>query len=140
MAIAAIRISGMVKVKQPIAETLERLRLRRKYVCVIVDEKSEQAGMIKKVKDFIAYGPIAEATLAKLIAARGKKIDKAKIDKPEVIAKDILAGKKLKDIGLKPFFRLHPPRGGLKSSKLHYPKGVLGNNKDAINKLIEKML
>ena len=48
--------------------------------------------------------------------------------------------KKLKEIGLKPFFRLHPPRGGLKSSKKQFPRGVLGNHKQEINKLIEKML
>lgn len=139
--IAVIRISGIIKIKQPITETLNRLRLRKKYVCVLVDEKSDQAGMIKKVKDFVAYGPINEATLTKIIAARGKRINKAKIDKPESLAKEILAGKKLKkDLGLKPFFRLHPPRGGLKSSKLHYPKGVLGDNKDDINKLIARML
>lgn len=35
---------------------------------------------------------------------------------------------------------LHPPRGGFKkSTKLEYPKGILGKNKD-INKLIERML
>jgi hypothetical protein len=40
---------------------------------------------------------------------------------------------------LKGFFRLHPPRKGIKS-KLQYPKGVLGDNKESINKLIERML
>ena len=40
---------------------------------------------------------------------------------------------------LKGFFRLHPPRKGI-NSKLQYPKGVLGDNKKDINKLIERML
>ena len=51
----------------------------------------------------------------------------------------MIAGKKPEEIGIKPFFRLHPARGGIKS-KLHYPKGVLGNHKENINKLIERML
>ena len=42
-------------------------------------------------------------------------------------------------LDLKPFFRLHPPRGGIKS-KIHFPKGVLGNNKEKINDLVERML
>ena len=117
--IAVIRISGMVKVKKPIAETLDRLKLKRKYACVLVDEKDENImGMVKKVKDFIAYGPIDKDTEKKLIEARGKK--------------DV-------EGNLKPFFRLHPPRKGI-NSKLPYPKGVLGNNKEDINKLIERML
>jgi len=47
-------------------------------------------------------------------------------------------GKKV-DGELKPFFRLHPPRGGLKNSKEPFPKGVLGYNKE-INELVERML
>jgi len=119
MTIAIIRISGMVNVRAPIAETLDRLKLRRKYVCVLIDEKNpELMGMVRKVKDFIAFGPISKEMEKKLIEARGKK--------------DV-------EGNLKPFFRLHPPRKGI-NSKLQYPKGVLGNNKDGINKLIERML
>ena len=55
------------------------------------------------------------------------------------MAKDILAGKKPEDLGLKPFFGLHPARGGI-DSKYHYPKGVLGDHGENINKLIMKML
>ncbi len=117
--LAVIRISGQVNLKRPIVQTLDRLRLRRKYACVLVDDKNlELMGMIKKVKDFVAYGPISKDMEKKLIEARGKK--------------DV-------EGNLKPFFRLHPPRKGI-NSKLSYPKGVLGNNKEAINKLIERML
>ncbi|KKL95423.1 hypothetical protein LCGC14_1854700, partial [marine sediment metagenome] len=42
-------------------------------------------------------------------------------------------------LNLKPFFRLHPPRKGIKS-KLHFPKGVLGDNKEKINDLVLRML
>ena len=46
--------------------------------------------------------------------------------------------KTLDGSGIKPFFRLHPPRGGI-NTKYHFPKGVLGENKE-INKLILRML
>lgn len=118
--IAIIRIHGRVNVKKEIEETLYRLRLRRKYACVVLKNPSaEQMGMIKKVSDFVAYGEIDETTHKKLIEKRGKKV------KGEI----------------KPFFRLHPPRGGIDSRKHSgINKGVLGNNKEKINELIMRML
>ena len=50
-----------------------------------------------------------------------------------------MKGKKYDELGIKPFFRLHPPRGGIRS-KVHYPEGVLGNHKEKINELVERML
>lgn len=139
--IAIIRIRGQVKLRENIKETLSRLRLRKKYVCVLIDEKDKvKLGMLKRVKDNVAFGEIDKGTLIRLIEKRGKRIDKKPIKEPEKVAEEILKGKKLKELGLKPFFRLHPPRGGLKSSKKQFPRGVLGNHKQEINKLIEKML
>ena len=139
--LAVIRISGLVKIKRTVAETLDRLRLGRKYACVLVKEDSEKAATVSSVKDFVAYGEIDETTLIKLVKARGKKVDKSEISDAEgsSIAEDLLSGKKAEELGIKPFFRLHPPRGGINSKAL-YPKGVLGNNKADINKLIERML
>lgn len=119
--IAVIRIKGIVGIRKEIAETLDRLRLRRKYACVVFEKPSEvQLGMIKKVQDFVAFGEISDDVYKKLIEARGKKDSEGK---------------------LKPFFRLHPPRGGAKTQR-HYgiEKGILGNNKKDINKLIGRML
>ena len=67
--------------------------------------------------------------------AAGKKIDAKKI------IEELEKGKKYEEVNVKPFFRLHPPRKGIESKK-HFGvgKGVLGNHKDKINKLIERML
>ena len=137
--IVIIRISGMVKIRFYSAETLHRLRLRRKYSCVLSNPNDNSAmGALDKVKFFVAYGDISKETLVKLLTARGQKIDKKEFNAEEV-AEQLINGKKLKELGFKPFFRLHPPRKGI-NSKLQYPKGVLGNNKEDINKLIERML
>lgn len=137
--IAIIRISGKVKLRKEIEETMFRLRLRRKYACILINEKNkEQVGMLKKVKDYVAYGEIDKSILTRLIEKRAKSEKKGKVD-AEKIAAELEKGKKLQELGIKPFFRLHPPRGGIKSKK-QFPKGVLGNNKQEINKLIEKML
>ena len=112
--IAVIRVTGDVNLSERIRETFNRLKLRRKYSCIVLKPTKEQEGMIKKVRDFVAFGEINENTLKKLVEKRGKKSN------PN-------------------FFRLHPPRGGIKS-KFHFPRGVLGNHKDKINDLIERML
>jgi len=95
-------------------------------------------GMLEKVKFYVAYGEIEEDILIKLLKARAQKISKETFNAVK-IAGELFKGKTLKELGFKPFFRLHPPRKGIKS-KLHYPKGVLGNNGKDINKLIERML
>ena len=105
-----------MKLNRDIAETFNRLNLRKKYSCVVFKEPSKvELGMIKKLRNFIAYGEIDEETYKKLVEARAKKNCK--------------------------IFRLHPPRKGIDSKK-HFGvnKGVLGNNGKEINKLIERML
>lgn len=140
--IAAIRIRGEVNLEKDVKETLKRLRLRKKYSCtVIAKPKNEQLGMIKRVRDFVAYGEISEEMLGKLLEARGRPVDKKKKVDFKTASKEIAAGKKFEELNIKPFFRLHPPRGGIESKK-HFGvgKGVLGNHKDKINSLIERML
>ena len=118
--IVVIRIKGRVGLSRDINESFDRLRIRRKYTCVVLKGSKEELGMIDKLKDFIAYGEIKEDVHKELIKQRGRKG---------------------KDSKLKPFFRLHPPRGGIDSKK-HFgvAKGVLGNNGDKINDLILRML
>lgn len=134
-----IRIRGEVGLNRDIVETLNRLRIRKKYSCVIFEPTEEKLGMLKKVKNFVAWGEINDETLEKLIKGRGKLIDKAKKLDVKKIVEGIKSGKKYSELNLKPFFRLHPPRGGI-NSKLHFPKGVLGNHKDKINELLGRML
>ncbi len=138
--ITIIRISGKVKINKEIEETFFRLGLRKKYTCILINEKDPvKMGMLKKIKDYVSYGEIDKGVLIRLIEKRGKRKDKKEIKDAEKIAGELEKGKSLEEQGLKHFFRLHSPRGGLKSSKKYFPKGVLGNNKE-LNKLIEKML
>lgn len=118
--IALVRIKGRVGLSYTVNETLDRLRMKKKYTCVVLKGTPEEIGMIEKLRDFIAYGEISADTYKELVKQRGKKG---------------------KDGKIKPFFRLHPPRKGI-DSKVHFgvKKGVLGNNGDKINDLILRML
>lgn len=137
--IAIIRIKGQTGLREKINETFKRLNLGKKYSCTLINEEDKiKMGMLKKVSDFVAFGKINDETLKKLIESRVESLEKKKIDAKKIF-EEIKKGKKTKEIGIKPSFRLHPARGGIKS-KIHFPKGVLGNNKEEINKLIERML
>ena len=114
--ICIIRIKGQVKVRGDFIETMERMNLKKKYTCIVIEKpNAEQLGMLKKIENFVAYGEISPEMYKKLVEARGQKS--------------------------KTIFRLHPPRKGI-DSKLHFgiKKGVLGNHGKEIDKLVERML
>lgn len=143
--IAIIRILGLVGVNKYVEATLERLRLKRRYACVIVPETSEINGMLKKVRAKVAYGKIDKETLKLLILNRGRAAGNKPVDAKKIsdaLISEIFEGRKdLKSIGLKQFFRLHPPVGGFKkSTKQFYPRGILGNHAEKINELIQRMV
>lgn len=137
--ILVIRISGQVEITEKIEKTLHDLRLRRKYAAVLLNETPLNLKLLLHLRNYIAYGRISEDNLKKLIKLRGQPLKKeTKIDADKIAGQ--LGSKKLDELGLKPFFRLHPPRGGIES-KNHFGvrKGVLGDNKESINKLVERM-
>src|SRR3989344_8042974 len=109
--ILVIRIKGLVNISGIEKETLNRLGLRRKYSAVLLRPTPENLKVLKKIRNHVAYGDITKDTLKRLITARAQKIDKtSELDSGKVV--DQLEKKDLKDLNFKPFFRLHPPRGG----------------------------
>ena len=135
--ILVIRISGQVEMLADVKETLFRTHLRKKYSAVLLKETEETRNLLQIIRNYVAYGKIDSKTLEELISKRAKSIDGKKIDAKKVA--EIIEKDGIEKSGIKPFFRLHPPRKGI-DSKSHYPKGILGNNKEAINELVRRML
>ncbi len=111
--------------------------------------------MLNKVKDFITWGEINEATFKELIKKRGKLPgkkplteqylkDKTKLDFDSFTKEFFDFKKEIKDVpGLKPFFTLHPPIHGFerKGIKKEFSMGgALGYRKEKINDLIMRMV
>lgn len=136
-----IRIAGQVNLSEKTKETLHRLRVRRKYSAVLLPETTENLKLLKKIRNYVAFGTISKESLASLIKRRGQPIKKGiKIDAEKIISG--LDKKSLIEFGLKPFFRLHPPIGGIDAKK-HFgtsKKAVLGDNKEKVNDLLRRML
>ncbi len=115
--IAVIRIRGETGIKKPIKDTLTMLNLGRKNVCAIVPKTKDYLGMLHKVKDYVTYGDVDEATIKELQEKRGKENRKT--------------------------FTLNPPRGGFErkgTKKSYTQKGALGYRGEKIKELIKKMI
>lgn len=150
--IAIVQIRGTVKTHPDVRKTLELLRLKQKHACVVVDDNEVVRGMLKKIKDYTTYGTIEEDVYVKMLDSRGECVGKGNLKDNKVdskkLAKEYFSGDiKLRDFEpkyqVKPFFRLHPPKGGFERGgikKTFAQKGVLGDRKEAISILIEKML
>ncbi len=141
--LAVVRLRGTVKARNKEEDTLKLLRLHHKMHCVLLNETKDLLGMIQKVKDYITWGKISDENLEKLIAKRGRKSGNLRLsaDEAKKIISEIKANKKISEFGVKPVFRLSPPSGGFKFSIKHpFPRGELGNRKEKINELLEKMI
>lgn len=148
-----IRIRGQPDVRYDIKDTLKRLRLNKKFHAIIVPNNQIYLNMLFKVKDYVVYGPIDKEVIKTLLIKRGRlqgnkpltsvyikrNLDMEIDELAEKIASGELRLKSLK--GIKPIFRLHPPRGGFKKStkRLVSYGGELGYRED-IDKLVLKML
>ncbi len=149
---AAIRVRGQVNVSPGIKKTLCLLMLERVNHLALVSD--EQRGMLNKVQAYATFGEIDEETLALLLEKRGRITGKKRLCKAFLkekkfnsfseLAKAILVAKvSLKQVGVKPVFRLGPPKKGYERAgikKGYSVGGALGYRAGDINKLIKRMV
>jgi large subunit ribosomal protein L30 len=150
---AIIRLRGSVNTKPDIKDTLRMLRLNQINHCVVVPDTPNYRGMIQKVKDYVAFGPINGETLALIMENRGRLVGGDRLT-DEYVAKNsgfksikdfagaVTSGNaKISDLpGLNPVFRMHPPRKGHAGLKRTFQQGgALGNYGEEISRLVEKM-
>ena len=141
--LAAVRIRSTVKKRSEIIATLKLLRLNRNMHCVLLPETPQIKGMLQKAKDFITFGPISDEMLSLLIKKRARKKGNKRLSEKEAeeIISKIKSGEKIKNLAIKPVFRLTPPSGGFKKSiRLPYPRGEAGNRGEKINELLKRMI
>ncbi len=150
---AVVRVRGSAGVRRDIADTMEMLRLNRINHAVLVEETPSYLGMLRKAKDYITWGEIDQETLKAMIMKRGRIIggdkitddyikEKTDYDSVEEFAEAVFQGDvKLEDAGIKPVFRLHPPRKGYEAIKKAFNEGgSLGYRGEEINNLLKRMI
>ena len=152
MSWAVVRVRGSVNVNPKIKETKKLMKLSRDNHCVIIPENETYTGMLNIIKDYVTWGEIDSETTELLLESSGKSSGNSAFSKEHLketsfktmkaLAKGLTEGKVvMRDVpGLKPLFRLHPPRKGyegiIRSFKVG---GALGYRADKINILLRRM-
>jgi large subunit ribosomal protein L30 len=149
--LAVVRLRGHYNIRGKFDDTMDMIHLTKINSCVVLPEEPSYVGMVEKIKNQVTYGPIQPGVLAHLIKKRGrlagdkrlteKWLHEKGFKKWEDLANALIEGKTtVKTLGLKPLFRLTPAAGGLKSTRVHYPRGDLGNRGEKINALLTRMI
>ena len=152
MAYLVVRIRGTVNIPHWANNTLDNLNLDKRFRATVIPENPESLGMLRKVKEMVAWTS-ADATIIKeLLEKRGKKTGFKPItnsDLPEgyntmeelasAIADNRITLSKIRSI--KPWFALNSPRGGFKrKTKTQYSQdGILGEHK-GLSDIVKRML
>jgi len=148
-----IRIRGRTGIREPIEDTLRKLRLTRINHMVFIPESKEFKGMLLLAKDYITWGEVSKETLILALKHRALLRGRKKIDEDAMkdaigyasfdeVADFLLSGKTLTSIeNLVPVLRLNPPRGGHEFIRKSFKNGgTSGYRGEEINVLIKKML
>ncbi|PSP55085.1 50S ribosomal protein L30 [Halobacteriales archaeon QS_1_67_19] len=151
---AVVQLRGEVDMDGATQDTLEMLNLHRVNHATLVPDTDAYRGMITKVNDYTAYGEPSQDVLETVLRRRAEPEEgDADID-DEWVAENTdyddagaLAGAlldeetTLREQGLSPVLRLHPPRGGHDGIK-HPTKegGQLGkHDTEQIDSLLKAM-
>ena len=152
MAFLVVRIKGTVNIPAWDKMTLDGLNLDRRFRATVVPESPEYVGMLKKVKDIVAWTKADSGIVKELLEKRGRKtgykpLTKADLPKEYKSIDDFAAAiaenkvSMSKIDGIKPWFALGPPKGGFKrKTKTQYTQhGVLGDDSELVE-IVKRML
>jgi len=78
--LAVIRIRGRTGIREPIEDTLRKLRLTRINHMVFIPESKEFKGMLLLAKDYITWGEVSKETLILALKHRALLRGRKKID------------------------------------------------------------
>jgi len=151
--LAVIRVRGLSGVFREIDETLQMLHLTRNCHATLIDDRASYLGMLRKAKDYLVWGEVSREGVALLLGKRGKLVGNKKLTEKYVqgigyesiddLAEAIyeLRVEYSSLLGVKPVFRLHPPKKGFKGKvkKSYAAGGVTGYRGEVINDLIKRM-
>jgi large subunit ribosomal protein L30 len=152
MAYLVVRIKGTVNIPQQAKKTLDSLNLDKRFRATIVPEGTEYLGMLRRVKEEVAWTKADAIIVKELLEKRGRKTGYKPITKPDLpkeynsidqlasaIAENKVTMSKLG--GIKPWFALNPPKGGFRrKTKTQYAQdGILGEDGN-LAEIVKRML
>ena len=152
---AVVQVRGEVNRQQDVQDTLDMLNIHKVNHATVVPDTDTYRGMITKVNDFVAFGEPTADVLETVLEKRAEPLEGRQSDVDEewltehtkyddfgALAEALLDEETtLREQGLSPTLRLHPPRGGHDGVK-HPTKegGQLGKHTtEEIDDLLEQM-
>ncbi|MFC4988082.1 50S ribosomal protein L30 [Saliphagus infecundisoli] len=134
---AIVQLRGEVNRQEGVDDTLDMLNVHETNHCALVPETDTYQGMIAKVNDYVAFGEPSPEVLATLLETRAEPLEgtssdvnekwlgeHTEYDGFESLAEALLEEETtLREQGLSPTLRLHPPRGGHEGIKQPASKG-----------------
>jgi large subunit ribosomal protein L30 len=127
---ALVQLRGEVDMSYEVQDTIDMLNLGRVNHCTLVPETDTYRGMITKVNDWVAHGEPSVDVVSEVLRSRGEAAegdeeltdewvaDNTDYDGIDALAEALVAEETtLRDQGLSPVLRLHPPRGGHRGVK-----------------------
>ena len=122
---ALVQLRGDVNMDTDIHDTLKMLNIHHVNHCTLVPDTDTYNGMVSKVNDFVAFGEPSQETIELLLSTRAEPAEgdadvddewvaeNTEFDDIEALAFGLLSEETtLREQGLAPVLRLHPPRGG----------------------------
>ncbi|MFC4249453.1 50S ribosomal protein L30 [Natribaculum luteum] len=152
---AIVQLRGEVDRSGAVDDTLDMLNVPKVNHATVVPDTDAYRGMITKVNDYVAYGEPSADVLETVLTKRAEPLEGRQSDVDEEwlaentdyddfadLAEALLAEETtLREQGLSPTLRLHPPRGGHDGIK--HPTvegGQLGKHTtEEINALLDSM-
>jgi large subunit ribosomal protein L30 len=151
---ALVQVRGEVDMSYRVQDTIDMLNLGRVNHCVLVPDTDAYRGMVSKVNDWVAHGEPSTEVVTELVRSRADPAegdadvtdewvaDNTDYDDIDALAEALVAEETtLREQGLSPTLRLHPPRGGHDGIK-HPTKegGQLGKHStEEIDSLLTQM-
>lgn len=151
---AVVQLRGEVNMRQSVRDTLGMLNVHGVNHATLVPDTDTYRGMLTKVNDYVAYGEPSEETVATLLRRRAEPLagsadvddewvaEHTDYDDVDALAAALVAEETtLREVGLSPSLRLHPPRGGHRGIK-HPDRegGELGKHtSEAMDELLTAM-
>jgi large subunit ribosomal protein L30 len=139
--LAVILVRGTIRAPVEIVDTLRSLNLGRQNCCVVVEDNAHFKGMVAKVKDYVTWGEIDDATFKSLVEKRGSEFKGRLSDSKKKI--EYSNSMKIGSKEYKKYFRLNPPKKGYgkKGLKAAFTGGgAFGYRGNKINELVMRML
>jgi large subunit ribosomal protein L30 len=137
-----VNLHGKIDSSVPVRKALEELKVERKFTATVVPDDPSTTGMLNLCKDYVAWSQVDAELLATLLERRGMVSESRRLDDKalsnlgfkkhrDLAEKMVKEGTRLSSVeGVRPFFRLSPPRGGFKASlrRQYSERGTLGKN------------